>query len=78
MPDQRLPVVLEILGELVDGDGGDMWEIEDSVLLLTPSQVAGPPDLPPGGDPSGGRSPTRPLLPNASGAIALPEPHDPS
>lgn len=79
LPDTRLSYVLDLLQAIVDADGGVMWEIEDSVLLLTPSSVQGPPTPASGpggtgGDPSGDRSPLVPVRPRTSGAVALPPP----
>jgi len=78
LPDTRLPFVLDIIQSLVDADDGVLWEIEDSVLLLTPSRLRGPPEPAEGdgrgGDPSGDRSPLVPVRPLASGAVALPAP----
>lgn len=71
-PDDWLPSLLELLDTLTTADGGEMWEIEDSVLLLTPSSVAGP-DSPDGL--AGDRSPNRPRDPNLNGSMKLDPPH---
>jgi hypothetical protein len=79
LPDSRLPFVLDLLQDVVDVDGGVMWEVEDSVVLLIPETVRGPSEPAPGGeggDPSGDRSPLVPVRPFAAGAIELPLPDE--
>jgi len=72
-PDDRLEVILGMLDGLTRTDGGEMWEIEDSVLLLTPSDAGDPPGSANGG-PGGDRSPLIPARPVDSGAMHLAEP----
>jgi hypothetical protein len=72
LPDYELRDYVDLIDELAKSYGAEMWEIEDSVLLLSRRVV--PPSS--GGDGAGDRSPLVPSRPSPASAIAADPPTD--